>query len=69
MCRGDGMVDMLDSKSGVSNDVPVQIRFAVPSSYKNRPISLGLIFCVITVEMAVDLVVEMCGRLSNQRFV
>ena len=28
------MVDTLDSKSGVSNDVPVQIRFAVPSSYK-----------------------------------
>ena len=30
MCRGGGMVDTLDSKSGVSNDVPVQVRFAVP---------------------------------------
>jgi hypothetical protein len=28
------MVDTLDSKSGVSNDVPVQIRFAVPRSIK-----------------------------------
>jgi hypothetical protein len=30
MGRGGGMVDTLDSKSGVSNDVPVQIRLAVP---------------------------------------
>ena len=28
------MVDTLDSKSGVSNDVPVRLRFAVPSIYK-----------------------------------
>ena len=26
------MVDTLDSKSGVSNDVPVQVRFAVPAA-------------------------------------
>lgn len=30
VCRGGGMVDTLDSKFSVSNDVPVQVRFAVP---------------------------------------
>ena len=30
------MVNTLDSKSGVSNDVPVQVRFAVPKKKARR---------------------------------
>lgn len=38
------MVDTLDSKSGVSNDVPVQVRFAVPILLKRDLYDAGLFF-------------------------
>jgi len=38
------MVDTLDSKSGVSNDVPVQVRFAVPSIDVKDPLFEGLFY-------------------------